>query len=282
MVLNKEFIELLKSSYVTFDLMIKDGQVGAKRSKSKGSSVEFSDYREYSMGDDFRRIDWNAYARFEKLFVKLFLEEREARVNVFIDTSKSMGFYDKDEAMSKVAAAFSYFSLASYDSVSLYNMNTASDTFLKGLKGSNAFYRVISYLEDQQYDGQASIYQAITKYQSQILKGMTVIVSDFLGDYDLDTTLKLLKYKKQEVYLIHVQAREELEPNFEEHVRLIDSENGNHLELMLGSDMIRIYEKAVKKHSASIQKVCQKYRAHYLTYDAKTPFDVFLKQLTDR
>jgi len=279
MVLDQSFIELLKSSYITFDLMIKDGQIGSKRSKAKGSSVEFSDYRSYAQGDDFRRIDWNAYARFEKLFVKLFLEEREARINIFMDVSQSMSFYNKKEASMKVAAAFAYYALAGYDSVSLIEMRQGSDRVLKSLKGTGSFHRAVSFLESGRYDQEAHIFKTISGYQNQLSKGMSVIISDFMGDYDYESIMKLLHYKNQEIYFIHILSKEELEPEFEEHVRLIDSENGNHLELMMGSDMVHIYKKAMENHINDIQKTCRKYRANYLTYNSDTSFDVFLKQL---
>jgi uncharacterized protein (DUF58 family) len=279
MILDQSFLELLKSSYVTFDLMIKDGQIGSKRSKAKGSSVEFSDYRAYTLGDDFRRIDWNAYARFEKLFVKLFLEEREARINVFLDMSKSMSFYEKKEAGMKVAAAFTYYALAGYDAGSLVEMGPSISRVLKSIKGTGSFHRAVSFLESATYEKDTDIFGSISGFQNQLSKGMTVIISDFLGDHDYDKIMKLLHYKKQKIYLVHILSKEELEPEFEEHVRLIDSENGAHLELMMGSDMVSIYKKAMENHINNIQKACRKYQANYVTYNSETSFDVFLKQL---
>ena len=86
-IIDQKFLELLKTLTLRIRLSLKGGNLGSKRSKAIGSSVEFSDYREYNPGDDFRRIDWNAYARFEKVFIKLFMQEQESPVTVFIDKS---------------------------------------------------------------------------------------------------------------------------------------------------------------------------------------------------
>jgi len=85
-----KFLQTIQQLTLSAHFSIDGSTAGNRKSRSKGSSVEFSDYREYIPGDDFRRIDWNAYGRFEKLIVKLFMEEREAPVNIFLDVSKSM------------------------------------------------------------------------------------------------------------------------------------------------------------------------------------------------
>ncbi|MDP4178692.1 MAG: DUF58 domain-containing protein, partial [Bacillota bacterium] len=91
-IFDTEFLKKLDSIALNANITMSEGSSGSRKSKSKGSSVEFSDYREYTAGDDFRRVDWNAYGRFDRLFVKLFMEEREALINIFIDSSKSMNY----------------------------------------------------------------------------------------------------------------------------------------------------------------------------------------------
>jgi len=117
---DSEFLKKIQQLVITSKIVLSDGAGGNRKSRSKGSSIEFSDYREYSLGDDFRRIDWNAYGRFEKLFIKLFMEEREAHVHIFLDTSKSMdwGEPNKSFASRRLAAELSYISPSNYDKVS--------------------------------------------------------------------------------------------------------------------------------------------------------------------
>lgn len=280
MILDQGFIDLLKSTYITFDLMVKDGQIGSKRSKSKGSSVEFSDYRQYTHGDDFRRIDWNAYARFEKLFIKLFLEEREASIHIFIDTSQSMDFYKKNVAALKVAAAYTYYAIAGYDKVSIYPVGEKDNMALRNIKGGTAFHKAVSLMEGFEYGGEANLYDTVRG--SAISKGMSVIISDFLGEQDLDQILRYLHFKKQKVVLIHIVSEEELEPTFEEHVRIVDSESSEHMELMMGSDMIRIYKKALQEHIDNIGKAAKKYQCDVIQYHAGISFEQFLKEIMIR
>lgn len=277
MILDQGFLDLLKSTYIKFNLVVNDGQIGSKKSKSKGSSVEFSDFREYVQGDDFRRIDWNAYARFEKLFIKLFLEEREASIHVFVDTSRSMGFYDKNIAAIKVAAAYIYYALAGYDKVSVYPMGGGNDLPLKNIKGKTAFHRAVTMMESFNYADQADLYDAVRR--SSLSKGMSVVITDFLGDQDLEETLRYLHFKKQKIVLVHILSEEELNPSFEEHVRIIDSETAGHMEMMMGSDMIRIYKKALNDHIDRIGKLATKYQADYIQYHSGIGFEQFLREI---
>ena len=92
---------------------------GARRSSSKGRSAEFSGYREYIPGDDMRYVDWNAYARLDKLYIKEYMEEREGRVNIYLDTSRSMEFGEKLKStlMAELTEAISYVALSGRDSV---------------------------------------------------------------------------------------------------------------------------------------------------------------------
>ena len=89
--LTKEYLKRLEEMAIRLKHRLStDGYSGARRSMAKGSSLEFSDYREYAAGDDLRRVDWNGFARFGKLYLKLFLEEKQASVHVFLDCSRSM------------------------------------------------------------------------------------------------------------------------------------------------------------------------------------------------
>src|SRR5437867_10185996 len=99
----------------------KSSAKGERRSRARGQSVEFADYRTYSHGDDFRYLDWNLYGRLERLFVKLYEEERELPVRIFLDASESMSFGEprKFDFARQVAAAIGYVALCGFDRVSV-------------------------------------------------------------------------------------------------------------------------------------------------------------------
>ena len=119
--LTKEYLKRLEEMAIRLKYRLStDGYSGARRSMAKGSSLEFSDYREYAAGDDLRRVDWNGFARFGKLYLKLFLEEKQASVHVFLDCSRSMEQDGKFLAAKKLAASFAYVGLCGGDQVHLF------------------------------------------------------------------------------------------------------------------------------------------------------------------
>ncbi len=278
-IIDQQFMELLKSLTLHMNLSLKSGNMGSKRSKAIGSSVEFSDYREYMPGDDFRRIDWNAYARFEKVFIKLFMQEMETQVTVFSDTSTSMGDQGKRETGVKIAAAFSYAALADYDSVTnvLWSRGVSkSDGPRRGIKSFNS---MIDSLEGHTYDGQSDLYQSVYEWQPKLKKGISVIISDFMFDHNLEKVLRLLFYKKQKVVLCHVLSKEELNPVFDENAMLIDSETGEKMDIETGISAINLYKKHLHQHCNQIQSLCNKYGAHYIMVSTEDPMEKFIARL---
>ena len=105
---DQEFFAKLNNLAIAMNTRMTYGIGGGRKSNAKGNSVEFSDFREYRLGDDIRRIDWNAYGRFDKLFVKLFMEEKEGLFQIFLDASKSMDFGEKNKSVCAQRIAFEY------------------------------------------------------------------------------------------------------------------------------------------------------------------------------
>ncbi|MBP3887413.1 MAG: DUF58 domain-containing protein [Cellulosilyticum sp.] len=131
MIFDEAFMQQLDRLQMAIALRLHEGMQGGRRSSAKGASLEFSDFREYEPGDDFRRIDWTAYGRLDKLFVKVFMEEKEAIFNLFIDTSKSMSFGvpTKGKTSLQIAAALSYIIMARQDRVNIRLLGAESRTF---------------------------------------------------------------------------------------------------------------------------------------------------------
>jgi len=211
---DNEFMEKIRqiSLHIQFEM---DGtSAGNRKSRSKGSSVEFSDYREYSHGDDFRRVDWNAYGRFEKLFVKLYMEEREAPVNIFLDVSRSMdwGKPNKNIVSRRLAAALGYVCLSNFDRVSMYCADDTVQSMSGNVRGKNFFYKLTSLLESVQYTGKSNIQRAVENSWMGNTRGITVLISDFFTRGSFDELIKYLMYRKQRVYACHILSPQEIEP----------------------------------------------------------------------
>jgi uncharacterized protein (DUF58 family) len=215
---DNNFLDKIQQLTLNAKFTIDGTFAGNRKSRSKGSSVEFSDYREYVPGDDFRRIDWNAYGRFEKLFIKLFMEEREAPVTIFLDVSKSMdwGEPNKSIASRRLAAALSYISLSNFDRVSVVCFDELIKENCKNVRGKIAFYRITNLLENVQYTGNSNIQKTVESYPVQWGRGITVIISDFFSQGSFSQVLKHLKYNKQVIYICHILSPQEIQPDISE------------------------------------------------------------------
>lgn len=256
---------------------------GNRKSRSKGSSVEFSDYREYTPGDDFRRVDWNAYGRFEKLFIKLFMEEREAPVTIFLDASKSMDWGEPNKNISsrRLAAALAYISLSNFDKVSLACVDDGIRQTCKDVRGKNFFHKVTSVLENIEYSGDSCIQKAIENYNLNSGRGIAVIISDFFTQGSFIDLLKYLIYKKQAVYICHILSPQEIRPSVSESVRLVDSETGKTLDITVTPSLLNAYSNALNNFRSGLEQMCNKWGAYYFYFSSDQAVEEMVKEVAE-
>ncbi len=154
-----EFLQKLERLTLPGTKLIQGGTGGRRRSKAKGSSIEFSDFREYTPGDDYRAIDWHAYARFERLFIKLFMEEREANITIFLDTSASMDYGQPSKGVlaKKLAAVFAYIALANYDRVGIAALNDGISDRYPYFSGKPGFFKALEFIDRLPFSGRTSL-----------------------------------------------------------------------------------------------------------------------------
>lgn len=279
-----EFYKKLENIALNVRKAVSGGASGGRKSKAKGSSVEFSDYREYALGDDFRRIDWNAYGRFNKLFVKLFMEEREALINIFIDSSKSMDFgkNKKSELALKLAAVISFLSLNNLDRVCINNMKDSSLDQSSAVTGKVMFQKCISYLENIEFEDSTNINDCIKKKDLKG-SGISIIISDFFDEDGIEAGIKYLLYKKQQVILVHILSEEELNPEMDGKLRLIDSETGQNKDIEVTPAILNKYEKELNSFINNLKEFSRKMGISYLQVCSseaveKIIFEDFVKQ----
>lgn len=243
---------------------------GNRKSMQKGTSMEFSDFREYMTGDDIRRIDWNAYGRLDRLYVKEYMEEKEAVISILLDTSASMdyGAKKKGELACVLAAALAYLGLNNMDRVMLYDMKNMQQPFMAG-GGKKALPRLVEWLERRSFDGTADIGEAVRQLSAKGT-GVTVILSDFLqesflqdDDEAVAKLLRFLAYRRQKSVLLHVLAGEELSVDLTGTKNLIDMEEESTLRLTIDAASIRVYEKALGQFLLQLERACAKNRAFY-------------------
>ncbi len=247
---------------------------GSRKSLHKGISAEFSDFREYMPGDDLRRLDWNVYARLDRMYIREYMEEKEAVVNVVIDTSASMDFGKEKKSVLAVelAAVMAYLSLQSMDRVILYDMKEMQRPFPVG-GGKNTFAKVLQWLEGREFYGSCDMLAAL-KRMPRRGAGITVIISDFLHPAMLEEqgtafekVLKFLSYCKQRSILLQTLAAEELRVDMDGTRNLIDMESGKKLRITMDTAAIRSYEKELEGFCGQLARGAKRARGTYVLCD---------------
>lgn len=246
-------------------MRLNQGMSGARKSSAKGASVEFSDFREYMLGDDIRRIDWNAYGRMDKLFIKQFMEEKEAVYHIFLDTSKSMDYGEpkKSRLALQVAGALAYLVLNNLDRVYVTQVQENALSYGKGLSGRNAYKKILAQLTHMQFDGKTTLAASIMS-RNMTSQGCSIIISDFLDPAGIEPALRYLKYKKQQIILVQILAVEEVRLTQEGSLNLIDSETGETVRVTVNRKMIEAYETELARLRSELSRLARKYEAGYL------------------
>ncbi|MFP4698271.1 MAG: DUF58 domain-containing protein [Eubacteriales bacterium] len=278
-IFDHDFIKKLSTINFLIKMKLSQGATGGRKSLAKGSSVEFSDYREYIQGDDFRRIDWNAYGRFEKLFIKLFMEEREAVFNIYLDSSRSMDFgKSKKSTMAlKITASIAYIVLNNFDKILLHKLKDKDITTLSSINGKVAFKRLLEKLSEMEFNGKTELTSAIKRKDIKA-RGVSIIISDFFCKESLIDILKYLGYKKQEIILVQILSDEEVNPDFDNVVNLVDSETEDKLKVSLTPSIIKTYKKTLETFTTDLEKQASKYGANYVKILSDEPLEqVILK-----
>ncbi|HOJ11635.1 MAG TPA: DUF58 domain-containing protein [Clostridiales bacterium] len=279
---DSDFLNKIQKLTLSTGIIVSGGAGGNRKSRQKGSSVEFSDYREYSEGDDFRRIDWNAYGRFEKLYVKLFMEEREAPVNIFLDTSKSMdwGEPNKSFASRRLAAALGYMSLSAYDRVSVICLSDRVEKSRLSLRGKHFLPELLTFLEEVEYKNGPGFYEAIKAYNLKDNRGISIIISDLFSPGGLTEMIKYLQYRKQDVYICQILAPWEARPDIGTNMRLVDSETGRTIDVTATPRLLKSYNRIFNDFIANIREECFRKGAAYYMMDTAMPIEQMISMIT--
>ncbi len=250
---------------------------GEKRSPKRGSSVEFADFRSYNAGDDIRRIDWNAYARFDKLYLKMFLEEEDLDLTILVDSSASMSFGNpntKLRAACQVAGALGYIGLANFDRVSALTFAEGVRSQFPPSRGKGAAGQLFKFLETPEASGKAD-FAEVTRRVTLAAKrsGVCIVVSDFLFPEGFERGLKTLAARGFETTVIQLLAREELEPSLTGDLKLVDVETGTVKEISVTASLLRSYKANLDAYTANLRSFCLRYGMNYVLIGNDTPIE---------
>ncbi len=259
---------------------------GNRQSKSFGSSCEFADYRDYLPGDDINRIDWNAYARFDKLYEKLYYDERQMHTKIYIDASRSMchGSDEKASQALRIAACLAYLSVCEMEKVSIYAIHGSEiEEVISGMVGKESYITYINKLNDIEFVGDSHISEAIIPSNVGRGDGFSVIISDFLTDENYESAIDHLVAKKKDVICIQVLSAEEINPQMRGKMHLFDSEDATKTyRKKIDNDIVKAYKSALKFVIERIKNYCESRGAYYLLAPGNaTIYDIFFTKMVD-
>ena len=249
---------------------------GERRSKRRGVSVEFADYRDYAPGDDLRFLDWNIYSRLERLFLKLFLEEEDLHVYVLIDASDSMAFGSpsKLDYAKKVAAAIAYIGLANLDRVAVSVLSGQVRHIFGPSRGKRQAWRLFSTLEGTEAAGETALGPCCRDFAIRHRhKGVVILISDFLDPQGYEEALRLLLSRNFDIFALHVLCREEIQPSLAGDLRLVDTETGDVAEVTMSGPLLSAYRKRLQRFVAGLKAYCVGHGISYLYAATDVPFD---------
>ena len=250
---------------------------GERRSVRRGQSVEFADYRTYAHGDDLRQLDWNAYARLEKLFLKLFVEEEDVTVHILVDASRSMDYGEpnKLDAARRAAAALGYLGLASMDRVSVAFLGDGAASGMRPIRGKNRALELFSFLSTPRTERMTGLAAAARAYAARLRgTGPLLLISDLMDPGYLDA-LRDLAGTRCQLSVLHLLAPDELEPDVPPDARLVDSETGQAIEVSGDDDLVERYRARLADWGAEISAFVSRRGGAYV----QVPTDIELADL---
>ena len=259
---------------------------GERKSKRRGSSVEFADHRNYSVGDDLRHIDWNVYGRLDKLFLKLFLEEEDLHFYTMLDTSLSMDYGEPTKLHygKQVAAALAFIGLVNHDRVVLDTFASNLEVGLSSVRGRSQMHRVVGHLDKIQASGASDLTAAVKSFAIKHSgKGVVVLISDFLDKRGYEPALRYLLARNMDIYVVHVLSQEEVEPELVGDLRLVDSEDEEETEISMSAPLLARYKANLNAFVGGMKEWCTSRGITYIFTTNHNPFDkLILNYLRER
>jgi uncharacterized protein (DUF58 family) len=241
-----------------------------------GPGQEFLDHRQFHQGDDLRAVNWRAYLRLDKLFLKMFQVEPRIPVRIMVDCSNSMitGGISKFDYARKLAAALCYVGLVRLDTIGLQPFSEGlRDSFLCG-GGRHRFIPAVNFLQNLKPGGKTNYFQVardfISKYPQ---RGLLIVISDFLDDSDCEKPLQYLADFGHELMLLHVWCDEDRQPPWDGQLELVDAETGSMLEIGFDEDTRQSYTEAFDQFVKGIQRIGLRNSGRYVGISTGTAIE---------
>ena len=314
--LSPELLARLEKMELVSRKVFRGRMKGERRSPRKGQSVEFADFRNYVAGDDLRFVDWNTYARLEKLFLKMFLEEEDLHFYALIDASGSMDFGEptKLKFAIQLAAALGFIGLVRGDRVKIETVGQPTRAVAPAFRGRRSLWRMLDHLEELEKGvrtvfhgngaagGEKGVRSNLPERPSGCFaqigpdpffapslaegvktfclrnsgKGIVVLISDLMDKTGYESALRFLAAREMDVYVVHVLSPEEFDPDVQGDLRLVDCEDGDEAEVTVTGPLLKRYKQTLAAFVDSAREFCARRGMTYLLARSETPVEQLL------
>jgi uncharacterized protein (DUF58 family) len=280
---DREFLSRIEYLSLISRRLFRGEARGKHASPIRGTSPDFSDYRSYLPGDDFRYIDWNIYSRLGRLFVKLFAEEEDLSVHILLDTSGSMAYGNprKIDYARRVGAALGYIALTSLDRVGVTTFAAGLSGALAPRRGRMQLFHLLEYMSRISASGTTDFSRSLEGYALRTRHpGLAIVISDLLDSAAYERGLLALLYRRFDVVLVQILDKEEISPAARGTVRLTDMESGRVMKLTVDRVILAAYRQNVGRYLSGLEAFCLKAGIEYLRTSTIVPFeDLVLKYM---
>jgi uncharacterized protein (DUF58 family) len=256
---------------------------GEHTSSRRGSGLEYSDFRHYRPGDDFRHIDWNVYSRLDQLFLKLHASEEDVTLHLVVDASASMGYGEpsKFDHARRLAAALAYIALHNLDRVGVSVFAEELNAALPPIKARHHMARLLAFLGELPCAGATRFSTALRAFATRTRNpGLVILISDLLGAEDAEDGIEALRHGGHDVVVVQLLAESEIDPPLDGALRMVDGETGEELDVTVDRELRRLYQLRLERHLQQVERFCRRRGVEYLRASTAIGFeDVVLKYL---
>ena len=280
LLLEEEFLRRLERLRLIAKARTRGRPGGSHYSPKAGMSLEFTDYKRYSPGDDFRYVDWKAYGRLDRLLIKVFTREEDLPLYLLVDKSRSMEIGGKFCYGLKLAAALGYLGLKELDRVGAYPFADHVAGGLPPRSGPKQIFRLFRYLEELRPGGETDLDGALEGFAARRHEaGLAILISDMLTPSGYERGLAHLLYSRFEAVVLQLLAAEDLEPRPQGAVRLEDAEGRGRLELEMGERAVRLYQQRLGEYLARLEEFCLAHEIEYFRIPVTVPLEVAIFEM---
>ena len=252
---------------------------GERRSRRKGQSVEFADFRNYVPGDDLRFIDWNLYARLEKLFLKVFLEEEDLHFYALIDASRSMEFGQPNKLhfAKQLSAALGFVGLCRADRVRIETLGQSKREPSPIFRGRHNLWNLVKYLDGIEIQDSPPLTEGVRDFcLRNSSRGILVLISDLMDKQGYQSALRYLLAQDFDVYVVQVLSPEEIDPAVTGDLKLIDCEDADEAEITVSRPLLNHYKQNLTDFVNEARNYCSRRGIHYVLTNTNISVEHFI------